>query len=85
MGRSDRSKQGLTDQLKAQLGFLERDLEHEKSSLAKAKSYLKWNLPGTKTMVRRHESGVKKTLNDLRLLKIRIRKREKNGKCFKIL
>ena len=85
MGHSDRAKQGLTNQLKAQLGFLERDLEHEKSSLAKAKSYLKWNLPGTKTMVRRHESGVKKTLNDLRLLKIRIRKREKNGECFKIL
>ena len=85
MKRSDRAKQGLTNELKAQLGFLERDLEHEKSSLAKAKSYLKWNLPGTKTMVRRHKSGVKQTLNDLRLLKIRIRKREKNGECFKIL
>ena len=85
MGRSDRAKQGLTDQLKAQLGFLERDLEHEKSSLAKAKSYLKWDLPGTKTMVRRHQSGVKLTLKDLRILKIRIRKREKNGECFKIL
>ena len=85
MKRSKRAKQGLTNELKAQLGFLQRDLVHEKSSLAKAKSYLKWNLPGTKTMVRRHKSGVKQTLNDLRLLKIRIRKREKNGECFKIL
>ncbi len=85
MKHSDRAKQGLTDQLKAQLGFLQRDLEHEKSSLAKAKTYLKWNLPGTKTMIRRHKSGVRKTLNDLRVLKVRIRKRERNGECFKIL
>lgn len=85
MEHSKRAKQGLTNELKAQLGFLERDLEHEKSSLAKARSYLKWNLPGTKTMVRRHQSGVKQTLKQLRELKVRIKRREKNGECFKIL
>ena len=85
MDHSKRAKKTLTEELKAQLGFLERDLEHEKSSLAKAKSYLKWDLPGTKNMVRRHESGVRQTLNDLRILKIRIKRRQKNGECFKIL
>jgi len=82
---SKRAKQGLTNELKAQLGFLEKDLEHEKASLAKAKSYLKWDLPGTRRMVSRHQSGVRQTENDLRQLKTRIRKRQKNGECFKIL
>jgi hypothetical protein len=85
MEHSKRAKQGLTNELKAQLGFLEKDLVHEKASLAKAKSYLKWNLPGTKGMVKRHQSGVNQTLRQLRELKIRIRKRQKNGECFKIL
>jgi len=85
MEYSKRAKQGLTNELKAQLGFLERDLVHERSSLAKAKSYLKWDLPGTKGMVKRHQSGVDQTLKQLRELKIRIRKRQKNGECYKIL
>ena len=48
MDHSHRAKQNMTDQLKAQLGFLQKDLEHEKKSLAKAKSYQKWNLPWRK-------------------------------------
>jgi hypothetical protein len=82
---SDRAKQGLTNQLKAQLDFLERDLKHEKASLVIAKSYLKWNLPGTKNMVRIHEFGVRRTERDLRQLKVRIKRRERNDECFKIL
>ena len=85
MEHSKRAKKTLTEELKAQLGFLEKDLEHEKASLAKAKSYLKWDLPGTRRMVSRHQSGVRQTENDLRQLKIRIKRREKNGECFKIL
>ena len=79
MKHSHRAKQNLTDQLKTQLGFLQRDLGHEKKSLIKAKSYQKWNLPGIKSMISQHERGVKKTLADVECLKTRIKRRYTNG------
>jgi len=82
---SNRAKTNMTNQLKAQLGFYLRDLENERVSLKKAKSYLKWNLPGVKSMVSAHERGVRKTLVDIENLKMRIRKRQRNGQIFKIL
>lgn len=85
MKYSNRSKTNMTNQLKAQLGFYKRDLLHELASLKKAKSYLKWNLPGVKTMISQHERGVIKTLDDIERMKIRIRKRQRNGEIFKIL
>lgn len=85
MYHSNRAKQNMTKQLKAQLGFYQRDLENERASLRKAKSYLKWNLPGVKSMVAQHERGVRKTLLDLENLKIRIRKRQRNGEIYKII
>jgi len=85
MKHSNRAKTNLTNQLKAQLGFYLRDLQNERASLRKAKSYLKWNLPGIKTMISQHKRGVKKTLDDIRNMKIRIRKRQRNGEIYKIL
>jgi len=74
----------MTNQLKAQLGFYIRDLQHERTSLRKAKSYLKWNLPGVRSMISQHERGVRKTLVDIENLKIRIRKRQRNGEIYTI-
>jgi len=85
MTYSNRAKTNMTNQLKAQLGFYKKDLEHELASLRKAKSYLKWNLPGVKTMIAQHERGVRKTLTDIENLKIRIRRRQKNGENYKII
>lgn len=85
MVHSNRAKQNMTNQLKAQLEFYKKDLEYERDSLRKSKSYLKWNLPGVKSMVSQHERGIRKTLTDIELLKIRIRKRQKNGEIFKII
>jgi len=85
MEHSNRAKKNMTNQLKAQLGFYQRDLENERASLRKAKSYLKWNLPGIKSMVAQHERGVRKTLLDIENLKIRIRKRQRNQEIYKII
>ena len=85
MNHSHRAKTNMTNQLKAQLGFYIRDLRHERDSLKKAKSYLKWNLPGVKSMVSQHKRGVRKTLTDIENLKIRIRKRQRNGEIYKII
>ena len=85
MDHSHRAKQNMTDQLKKQWEFYQNDLKHERAALAKAKSYLKYNLPGVKTMISQHERGVKKTLTDIENLKIRIKRRQKNGEIYKIL
>jgi len=85
MKYSNRARQNMTNQLKAQLGFYIRDLAHERASLRKAKSYLKWRLPGVKSMVSQHKRGVRKTLLDIETLKIRIRKRQRNGQIYKII
>lgn len=85
MIHSYRAKTNITNQLKAQLGFYQRDLAHERASLKKARSYLRWNLPGVKSMVRQHQVGVNKTLKDIHNLKRRIRMRQRNGQIYKIL
>ncbi len=85
MGHSERARTNMTKQLKAQLGFLHKDLEYEKASLAKAQSYLKWNLPGVKSMINRHNAGVNKTLKDITTLEARIKRRQDNGECYIIL
>lgn len=85
MDHSNRAKTNMTNQLKKQLEFYQNDLIHEREALAKAKSYLKYNLPGIKSMLSQHERGVKKTLVDIENLKIRIKRREKNGEIFKII
>ena len=85
MEHSVRAKTNMTKQLKAQLEFYKQDLEHERDALRKAKSYLKYNLPGVKSMVSQHDRGVRKTLADIEILKIRIRKRQRNNEIYKIL
>ncbi len=83
MEHSARAVAGMTAQIKAQWKFLQNDLNHEKKSLEKAKSFTKYNLPGTKTMIKRHESGVKKTQTDIAALKKRIQRLVKEGKINK--
>jgi len=85
MSHSNRGKTNMTNQLKQQLEFYQNDLQHERAALAKAKSYLKYNLPGVKTMISQHERGVKKTILDIENLKIRIKRRQANGECFNII
>lgn len=85
MRHSNWAKHNMTKQLKSQLGFYYRDLQHERASLKKARSYVKWNLPGVKSMILQHQRGVKKTLRDIRNMKIRIRKRQRNNECYKII
>lgn len=75
----------MTNQLKAQLGFYLRDLQNERASLKKARSYAKWPHPGIKSMISQHKRGVKKSLKDIRNMKIRIRERQRNGEIFQIL
>lgn len=67
---SHRAKQNMTIQLKEQLLFLQLDLKHERVALRRAKSFLKYNLPGAKSMILQHERGVKKTLTDIERIKI---------------
>jgi len=85
MKHSDRARANMTKQLRAQLQFLKRDLRSEQIALQKAKTFLKYPLPGVKSMVRRHELGVKKTKQDIINLKKRIRMRQRKGQINKIL
>ncbi len=85
MEHSVRAKTNMTNQLKKQLEFYQDDLIRERAALAKAKTFLKYNLPGIKSMISQHERGVKKTLTDIDNLKIRIKRRQKNGEIFKII
>ena len=85
MDHSYRAKQNMTTQLKAQLKFFKDDLQRERDALKKAESYLKYNLPGTKSMISKHKKGIKKTLADIEVMKVRIRRRQRNGECYKIL
>lgn len=80
-----RAKASVTSQLKAQLKFLQDDLKNEEKALTKAKSFKKYNLPGTGKMILRHEAGVRKTKQDLEQIKKRIKKYYKEGKINKIL
>lgn len=82
---SVRAKTNMTNQLKAQLKFLQNDLKHEKQALARARTFAKYNLPGVTTMVNRHKAGVQKTMRDIVALKKRIKSRQKKGQIFRIL
>lgn len=75
----------MTKQVRGQLQLLLNDLKHERAALAKAKSYFRYNLPGTKTMVKRHEQGVQKTLSDITKMKARVKRLQSQGKIYKII
>ena len=51
----------------------------------KAKTFVKFDLPGVRSMILRHEAGVRQTKRDLKQIKNRIRKDQKEGKINKIL
>ncbi|MCH9657212.1 hypothetical protein K0U27_00720 [archaeon] len=84
MEHSPRAVANMTAQMKAQLKFLQDDLKNEEASLKKAKTFSKYKLPGVTTMIKRHESGVKQTKRDLKMIKARIAKYHKEGKINKI-
>ena len=85
MNHSNRAKQNMTNQLKSQLEFYQKDLVHERASLKKVKSYLKYNLPGVKSMISQHERGVTMTLANIKVLKRRIKKLQRNNAINKII
>lgn len=85
MEHSARAITNMTNQLKTQLKFLETDLKNEERALKKAKTFVKFDLPGVKSMILRHEAGVRQTKRDLKQIKNRIRKYQKEGKINKIL
>jgi len=85
MKHSDRGKTNMTNQLRGHLRLLYQDLANETAALKKARTFLRYKLPGVKTMVRRHEAGIKKTKKDLKLISTRIRMRQRNGQIYKIL
>ena len=67
MEHSVRAKTNMTKQLKAQFAFYKKDLEHEQTALKKAKSYLKYNLPGVKSMIYQHRRTQRTRAHVLRL------------------
>ena len=82
---SARAMTNMTSQLKAQLKFLQDDLKNEEKALVKSKSFSKYDLPGIKKMILRHEAGVRQTKLELKQIKNRIKKYQKEGKINKIL
>lgn len=85
MKHSTRAKRNMTKQLAGMLKLLYKDLYNEQLALKKARTYLKYKLPGVKKMVRIHQAGVRKSKADIRVLSIRIRMRQRNGQINKIL
>ncbi len=82
---SERAKKNTTSQIMGMLKFLQNDLKGEEKGLKKAKTFLKYDLPGTKQMIARHEAGVKKTKRDIVHITKRIKRLQKEGKINKIL
>ena len=85
MKHSDRARRGLTTALRAQLKQAESVVASRRAELKKARTYLKYNLPGTKSAIRNCTNGVRTTLRQLTSVKNRIRKRQRLGQCYKIL
>jgi len=82
---SNRAKRGLTTALRAQLKQAKSTVASHRYELKKSRSLLKYNLPGTRMMIKHAQYGLIKTKNDLRLIKARIKKYHKQGLCYKIL
>ena len=82
---SERAKKNMTSQIAGMLKFLQDDLKGEEKGLAKAKTFLKYDLPGIKQMIARHEAGVRKTKRDIAQITKRIKRLQKEGKINKIL
>ncbi len=82
---SERAKKNMTSQVAGMLKFLQDDLKGEMKGLEKAKTFLKYNLPGTKQMIARHEAGVRKTKRDIAQITTRIKRLQKEGKINRIL
>ena len=82
---SERAKKNMTSQITGMLKFLQDDLTGEEKGLAKAKTFLKYDLPGIKQMIARHEAGVRKTKRDIAQITKRIKRLQKEGKINKIL
>ena len=81
----ERAKKNMTSQIAGMLTFLQDDLKGEEKGLAKAKTFLKYDLPGTKQMIARHEAGVRKTKQDIAQITKRIKRLQTEGKIKKIL
>ena len=85
MTKSDVSKRGLTNTLKAQLAFYRKNLAEKQKTLIATQKFKKYNLPGYATMEKQELKGIEKVKTDLFDLKARIILRQRYGEIFKIL
>lgn len=84
LSHSARAVRNTTYQVKTQLQFLRGNLANKRVELKKAQKFLKYNLPGTKSMIAQHERGIKKVEEDIRNMKIRIDKMYRQGKIYRV-
>ena len=82
---SNRARDNMTKQLKAQLKFYQECvLEHEKT-LKKVKAFAKWKLPGYQFELKRAQDGLTVVKKKLVGCKKRIKILQSTGKINKIL
>lgn len=87
MKHSTRAKTAMTKNLKGRLSWLESDLKTEQQGMSQAKKWCKLlKKPFCKsTSYKAYSNGIATTKRQIRALKILIRRRQRNGQCFKIL
>ena len=89
MNYSDRAKQNMTNQMKAQLRFLQNNLAKKQKRLDKTKRWLNHKyyskLPGLKWTLQRQLNGTNKVRKDIDMMTERIITMEKEGKIFPII
>ena len=82
---SSRAKDNYTKQIRGRLALYEGIIKERKKTLAKAKSYEKYKLPGTKGIITREQAGINTVLKQIKAFKVQIRKLQKENKIYKIL
>jgi len=85
MKYSDRSKRNMTNQMLAQLEFLEKNLEKKQKRLERSYRWKKYRLPGLGLMIKRQENGIKKVKADIIDMNSKITKLQKEDKIFNII
>lgn len=85
MKYSDRSKRNMTNQMLAQLEFLEKNLEKKEKRLERSYRWKKYRLPGLGKMIKRQENGIIKVEGDIKIITDRILKLQKEEKIFTII
>lgn len=85
MNYSNRAKYGLTKQLRTQLKFLQDNLSEKQKTIKKIRMYARYKLPGYGSMLKAEQNGIAKTKKDIANLKTRIKRRQSEGKIYKII